>query len=144
MLERCVFPSAYKYGKIKKKTLKVRATTTEQTSITHRLQWRWYDFVTSMFNEPRRKNEGLCKNTGNMFGELMQNFLFGLGEACIMSYAGGDIIIVGASDRENNKNILAEKWVEIHILHGVWILYLSCSSRISYICISMFYTLSYI
>ena len=36
-------------------------------------------------------------------------FLFGLGEACIMSYAGGDIIIVGASDRENNKNILAEK-----------------------------------
>ena len=77
-LDRRTLTKYHADGKIERSTLKAHTTTTEQTSITHRLQWRWYDFVTSMFNEPRRKNEGLCKNTGNMFGELMQNFCLAL------------------------------------------------------------------
>ena len=56
LLEQLVLPKAYANGKIKRKTLKVQATTTELTDITYQSQWRWYSFVTSMFNNLRRKN----------------------------------------------------------------------------------------
>ena len=89
LLERRVLPKAYSYGKIKRKTLKAQATTTERTAITYRSQWRWYSFVTSMLNDLRRKNGGLCKNNGKTFGDLIQYFVLGLDEACIMEDAGG-------------------------------------------------------
>ena len=38
----------------------------------------------------------------------MQNFVSGLDEACIMADAGGNIIIIGATDRKKNEHILAD------------------------------------
>ena len=109
LLEKNVLPKAYADGKIKRKTLKVQATTTERTAITYQSQWRWYIFFTSMFNDLQRKNGGLCKNTGNTFGELMQDFVLSLDEACIMSDAGGNIKIIRAADRKKHEKILADR-----------------------------------
>ena len=58
LLEQHVFPKTYLDGKIKNKTLKVQATTMEQTAIAYQSQWRWYIFFTSMFNDLQRKNGG--------------------------------------------------------------------------------------
>ena len=62
-----------------------------------------------MFNDLRMKNGRLCKNTGKKIGELMQHFVLSIDEACIMEDAGGNIIIIGAADRKNHKNILADR-----------------------------------
>ena len=62
-----------------------------------------------MFNDLRRKNGGLCKNTGNTFRDLMQNFVLGLDEACIMADAGGNIKIIGAADRKKHEKILVDR-----------------------------------
>ena len=91
LLERRVLPKDYADVKIKRKNAKVQATTTERTDITYRSQWRWYSFVTSMLNDLRRKNGRLCKYTDKIFGELMQHFVLGLDEACIMPDSGGNI-----------------------------------------------------
>ena len=107
LLERRVLPKSHADGKINRHTLKVQVTTTERTAITYQSQWLWYSFVTSMFNYLRRKNGGLCKKTGNTFGELMQDFVLSLDEACIMSDAGGNIKIIGASDKKKHEKILA-------------------------------------
>ena len=57
----------------------------------------------SMFNDLWRKNGGYAKKTGKTFGELMQHFVLGLDEACIMADAGGNIKNIGAADRKNKK-----------------------------------------
>ena len=62
-----------------------------------------------MFNDLQRKNGGLCKKTGKTFGGLMQHFVLGLDEACIMADAGGNIQIIGAADRKKHENILADR-----------------------------------
>ena len=79
------------------------------TAIMHQSQWRWYGFVTGMFNELWNNNVGVCKNTSKTFGELMQHFVFGLDEACIMAYSDGNIRIIGADDRKIHENILADR-----------------------------------
>ena len=77
-------------------------------------QWRLYGFITDMYNDLRKKNVGICKNTGKKFGELMQHFVLGLDEAYIMSDAGGNIRIIGAANRKKHENILADRWVGIY------------------------------
>ena len=62
-----------------------------------------------MFNDLRRKNGRLCKNTGKKFGELMQHFVLSIDESCIMADAGGNIKIIGAADRKNHEKILADR-----------------------------------
>ena len=109
LLERRVLPKAYTDRKVKRKTLKVQATTTERTSITYQSQWRWYSFVTSMFNDQQRNNGGLCKNTSKKFRALMQHFVLGLVEACIMVDGGGNIKIIGAANRKNHENVIADR-----------------------------------
>ena len=53
-----------------------------------------------MFNELWKNNLGVWENTGKKFGDLMLNFVLGLDEACIMADYGGNIGIIGASDRK--------------------------------------------
>ena len=61
-----------------------------------------------MFNDIRKTNVGVCKNTGKTFGELMQNILMGLDKSCIMADAGGNIRIIGDTDK-NHEKILADR-----------------------------------
>ena len=39
----------------------------------------------------------------------MQHFVLGLDEACIMADAGGNIKIIGASDKKKHEKILADR-----------------------------------
>ena len=60
-----------------------------------------------MFNDLRKKDVAVCKKTAKTFGELMQNFVLGLDEACIMSYDGRNIRIIGAANRKQHEKIIA-------------------------------------
>ena len=105
----CALTQSLADGKIKRRTLKEQATTTEQNVIMCQSQWRLYGFITDMYNDLRKKNVGICKNTGKKFGELMQHFVFGLDEACIMAYSDGNIRIIGADDRKIHEKILTDR-----------------------------------
>ena len=87
-LDRRVLTKLHADEKIKRRTLKAQAMKTERTAITYQSQLHWYIFVTGMFDDLRKKNVGVCKDTGKKFGELIQNFVLGLDEACIMADAG--------------------------------------------------------
>ena len=90
-------------------TLKVQAMTTERTSVTYKPQWIWYGFATGMINELRKNNVGVCKKTGNNFGQLMQNFVLALDGAFIMADAGRNFRIIGDSDREKYEKIIVDR-----------------------------------
>ena len=60
-----------------------------------------------MFNELRKKDVAVCKKTDKTFGELMQNCVLGLDEACIMAYDGRNIIIIGSANRKQHEKIIA-------------------------------------
>ena len=47
--------------------------------------------------------------SGKKFGELMQHFVLGLDESCIMSYSGRNIIIIGATARKKHEKVLADR-----------------------------------
>ena len=49
------------------------------------------------------------QKNGKKFGELMLHFMFILDEACIMKDVGINIITIGADDRKNHENILADR-----------------------------------
>ena len=105
-LDWSVLTKACSDGKIKRSPLEVQTTTTEQNPITHQSKWRWCGFVTYMFNVLRKKNMGVCKNTGKTFGELMRNFVLDLVEAYILADAGINIRIIGAAERKKHENII--------------------------------------
>ena len=52
---------------------------------------------------------GYAKNIGNTFRELMQYFVLGLDETCIMVDAVGNIRIIGATNRKKHQKILADR-----------------------------------
>ena len=56
----------------------------------------------------------------------MHNFMFSLDEACIMADAGGNIIIIGADDREKYKKILADRLVDVYAYYNVVCIYYIC------------------
>ena len=108
-LDRRVLTKACADGKIKRRNLKSQETTTERTAIMYKSQWLWYGFVTGMFNYLRKNNVGVCKKIGKKFGQLMQNFVLVLGEACIMADNGKNIRIIGSVNRKKYENILADR-----------------------------------
>ena len=83
-----VFTKARADGKIKRRTLKSQATTTERTAIAYQSKWRQYVFSTNIFNDIRKNNMGVCKETGKTFVQLMQHLVLILDEAFIMAYYG--------------------------------------------------------
>ena len=56
-----------------------------------------YDFL-------RENNRGLCAKTKKSFGELMEHFIVGLDEMCIMSDAHGTLRVIGSADKKNMRN----------------------------------------
>ena len=55
----------------------------------------------------------------------MQNFELGPDEACIVADDDRNIEIIGATDKKNHENILADRWVEMYVYYtGVCIYYI--------------------
>jgi hypothetical protein len=66
-------------------------------------QWRWYQNVQEALNLLRQKNTGVCHKTGKQFGEVMDFFVVGADEACLMSDAHGNVKIIGSADKKKHE-----------------------------------------
>ena len=51
----------------------------------------------------RSKNTGTCRKTGKLFGELIQQFLFGGDETYSQACQNGDVHIIGSAGRKKHK-----------------------------------------
>ena len=48
-------------------------------------------------------NTGVCNKTGKSFGELIDHFVVGADEACLMTDHHGNMKIIGSSDKKKHK-----------------------------------------
>ena len=47
----------------------------------------------------REKNAGRCRKSGRHFGEVIQHFIIGGDETCLMADADGDVKIIGDAQK---------------------------------------------
>ena len=88
---------------IKKHVVVGQATTTNQNAITVVQQFRWHSTVDTTIMFLRKKNVGICKcGCGKTFGELIDEFIYGANETCMMA-SGGMIKIMGAAGRNKQE-----------------------------------------
>ena len=59
---------------LKSRTVKAQATTTKRSAITVEQQFRWMETYQKALSVLRSKNTGTCRQTGKMFGKLIQHF----------------------------------------------------------------------
>eukprot|EP00956_Cyclotella_meneghiniana_P045509 scaffold372383_cov146-Cyclotella_meneghiniana.AAC.1 len=51
----------------------------------------------------RENNTGVCRKTGKSFGEIIDHFVVGADEACLMTDNHGSFRIIGASDKKKHE-----------------------------------------
>ena len=62
------------------------------------------DWVTLQF--PPQKNEGLCRKTGKIFGEVMDYFIIGGYKTCILDNSIEDVRVIGTKDvKKHDKDV---------------------------------------
>ena len=62
------------------------------------------------------KNTGVCNKTNNTFSWLMQHFISGLDEMCLMSDAHGYLHVIAAADKKKHEKLLRDSRVSIAII----------------------------
>ena len=82
--------------------VKAQATTTKRSAITVTQQYRWHTTYESVLDELRRHNTGLCKHTGKTFGEVIDHFVVGGDETCLLA-SGGSVHIIGDKDKKKHE-----------------------------------------
>ena len=82
--------------------VKAQATTTKRTAITVTQQYRWHMMIESCYAELRQHNTGLCKHSGKTFGEVIEHFIWGGDETCLLASAG-DVHIIGDKDKKKHE-----------------------------------------
>ena len=89
--------------KLKPKAIVAQATTTKRTGITVSQQFRWHTTYEGTLNELRRLNTGTCRKTGKVFGELIQHFIIGGDETCLMACASGEVRVIGSTGKRKHE-----------------------------------------
>jgi hypothetical protein len=56
----------------------------------------------------RRENSGLCKTSGKTFGELIDYFVVGADETCMMSDGNGNVKIVAAASKRKHERLVSD------------------------------------
>ena len=115
-LSRVVIPKNAAAGLIKCKTQKVQGTTSDRTNINTAQQYRWHKNVDMLYDELQEKNTGLCQSSGKRFCWVMEHFIIGLDEMCLMSDQHGGLQVIGASDKKKHEKLLQDSRVSITIV----------------------------
>lgn len=76
------------------------------TSVAH--QWRWHHNFQMALNQLRMLNTGLCQKSGKTFGELIDHFVIGADEACLLADAHGSVKILGAADKKKHERKVSD------------------------------------
>jgi hypothetical protein len=67
-------------------------------------QFRWFKNYEKALALLREKNTGVCNKTGKQFGEVIEHFILGADETCLIADADGDLRILGeAGNRKHEK-----------------------------------------
>ena len=82
---------------LKSRTVKAQATTTKRSAITVEQQFRWMETYNKALAVLRSKNTGTCRQTGKLFGGLIQHFVFGGDETCFQACPNGDVRIIDSA-----------------------------------------------
>lgn len=90
-------------GRIKPRPVKAQKTTSRRSQCTVAQQYRWFRNYDRALRFLREKNTGLCKRTGKTFGELIDYFIVGGDETCMMSDSNGDLKIKGEAGRKKHE-----------------------------------------
>ena len=106
--ETYVYHTLHHDEHLKSKLVRPQKTTGKRsmTSVAH--QWRWHKNVSDALDFLRKHNTGLCNLTGKTFGELIDYFVIGADEACLMADAHGNLRIVGAADKKKHERKTGE------------------------------------
>ena len=107
-LSRVILPVAHANGILKKSLQKVQCTTSDRIAISIPQQYRWHIAVDAEYDFLRENNRGLCAKTKKSFGELMEHFIVGLDEMCIMSDAHGTLRVIGSADKKKHEKLLQD------------------------------------
>ena len=67
----------------------------------------WNKTIEHAYSELRKLNTGVCKKSGNTFGEVIQHFIIGGDESCFMASANGDCRVIGSvGKKKHERNIM--------------------------------------
>lgn len=75
--------------------------------------------VDMLYRDLETKNTGLCKKSNKSFPWVMEHFIIGLDEMCLMSDAHGDLHVIAAADKKKHEKLLQDSRVSITIVRTV-------------------------
>lgn len=116
ILTRRVIPINATEGILKSNLQKPQSTTSDRTNINIAQQYRWHRLIDTEYNNLRTQNTGLCKLSGKSFGEVMDHFIIGLDEMCLMSEENGNASIIGCADKKKHERVLQDSRTSITIV----------------------------
>lgn len=95
-------------GKLKSKPVKAQKTTSRRSQCTVAQQFRWFNMYGKALKFLREKNTGVCRKTGKSFGELIEHFIIGGDETCLIADADGDMKIIGEFGRKKHEKRVSD------------------------------------
>ena len=90
-------------GKIKPRPVKAQKTTAKRSQCTVAQQYRWFKNYDKALRFLREKNTGVCNKTGKSFGEVIEHFVLGGDETCLMADADGELRIMGEAGKKKHE-----------------------------------------
>ena len=90
------------------KSVMPQKTSSRRSQCTVAQQYRWFQTFDRSLDILRAKNTGLCKKSGLPFEEVMEHFLIGLDEACLIADADGNIKILGEFGRRKHEKKVSD------------------------------------
>ena len=90
-LSRVVLPKNHEAGVLKEPAVKAQPTTSDRTNINIAQHYRWHRLVDQKYDHLRATNTGPCRRSGKTFGDVIQHFIWGLDEMCLMNDHRGNL-----------------------------------------------------
>jgi len=97
-----IFKSA-SAGRINPRPVKAQTTTSRRSQYTVAQQSCWFQNYGHAISFLREKNTGICNKTGKQFGKLIEHFILGGDETCLLADIDGDLKILGKTGRKKHE-----------------------------------------
>ena len=112
-LSNIVLPKNHEAGVLKEAAVKAQPTTSDRTNINVAQQYRWHRLVDQEYDYLRATNTGLCGRSGKTFGEVIEHFIWGLDEMCLMSDHHGNLHVIACAEKKKHEKLLQDTRVSI-------------------------------
>jgi hypothetical protein len=96
------------HGCLKEHTVKAQKTSSRRSQCTVAQQYRWFQTRDRAYQFLCKKNTGLCRKTGQTFGELMEHFVIGGDKTNLIADADGDMKIIGEFGRRKHEKKVSD------------------------------------